>query len=856
MKQINLLKTLLLLCALMVGSSAWAAADVTYDFTGSDWTVSDGTLTNGTVSFTGYGKDNFKMNGGYFMLGKNGAYINFPTYGSAVSKIVVTGRSGASSNTKMNVYVGETAVSTETTGCTGTNTYEIASGYQAAGTVYSLKVTSNHNAQVTKIEVYFVSEGPTCATPTFSPEAGVYTSAQNVEISTTTDDATIYYTTDGSEPTDESTEYTSAISVSATTTIKAIAVKEGSNDSEVATATYVISEHAGTAEDPFSVADAIAYIGTLGTATSTNDVYVQGKISQIDTYASKTITYWISDDGTTDNQMEVYKGKGINGADFSSIDDLLVGGTVVVKGKVKMYNSIPEFDQNSQLVSYDEPQITKHTLTVVASNGSVEIEGKTLDEEGKCEIAEGKSVTATATPAEHYSFASWTAEGITLEDATANPLTFAMPENDVTLTANFTENPSHIVTFSILGATTDGAVVFEGEAINFPPVTAPTGYAFVGWTTTKIDGTQTAAPEDLVTSAVMGDDDITYYAVFAVATATGEDTYEQLTSSSFDANATYVIAGKQSSTIDTMYYLQSYENVVDTDVQWGYATTDPANETPITFTLSGTAAELVAQDNNGNYLTCITAKKFAMSSTSTTVYLADDGAIKVSEEGNLLRYNYNTGNGGFRWYASTTGTQAYFYKVIPGTTYSDYCTSISVSAEVTTAGWATYITPAAVEFGEDEAYVVTDASIAQGLALEAITEAPANTPVLLKGAGEKTFNVVASAEAPETNMLVVCDGTIEDGYYAYVLAKKGDGATFKQWTGEIETLNGRVILPLDQAVALAREFFDLDGETTGIDAMHNAQCTMHNEVFDLQGRRVAQPTKGLYIVNGKKVVIK
>ena len=81
MRKTTLLKTVLLLCAFMVGGSAWAqTADVTYDFTGSDWSVSNGTLTNGTVSFTGEGGANFKMNTGYFMMGKSGAYINFPTY--------------------------------------------------------------------------------------------------------------------------------------------------------------------------------------------------------------------------------------------------------------------------------------------------------------------------------------------------------------------------------------------------------------------------------------------------------------------------------------------------------------------------------------------------------------------------------------------------------------------------------------------------------------------------------------------------------------------------------------------------------------------------------------------------------
>ena len=134
--------------------NAASGNSVTYDFTGSDWTVSDGVLSNGTVSFTGNGA-NFKMNTGYFMLGKANAYINFPTYSSSVSKIVVTGRSGASGSVVQNIFVGSTAVSTATTGATGANTYNIDSNYQVAGTTYTLKVTSNHNTQITKIEVFF-----------------------------------------------------------------------------------------------------------------------------------------------------------------------------------------------------------------------------------------------------------------------------------------------------------------------------------------------------------------------------------------------------------------------------------------------------------------------------------------------------------------------------------------------------------------------------------------------------------------------------------------------------------------------------------------------------------------------------
>ena len=167
MKQTNLLSTfrlraltlVTLLCTLFA-TQAWAEdADVTYDFTGSDWSVSDGALTDGTVSFTGAGGANFKMNSGYFILGKSGAYLNFPTYSSPVEKIVITGNSGASGSVAQNIYVGDVAVSTATTGATGTNTYEIATDYQDAGTQYTLKISSNHNTQITKIEIFFASGG-------------------------------------------------------------------------------------------------------------------------------------------------------------------------------------------------------------------------------------------------------------------------------------------------------------------------------------------------------------------------------------------------------------------------------------------------------------------------------------------------------------------------------------------------------------------------------------------------------------------------------------------------------------------------------------------------------------------------
>lgn len=121
---------------------------------------SDGTYTISLSAGTagdGWKWSQDATNGNYLIMGKTGVSLTLPAFDKAVTQIDVVGKTGASGYVVQNIYVGNTAVSTATTGATGTNEYAINENYQAAGTIYTLKVTSNHNTQITSIVVHFAA---------------------------------------------------------------------------------------------------------------------------------------------------------------------------------------------------------------------------------------------------------------------------------------------------------------------------------------------------------------------------------------------------------------------------------------------------------------------------------------------------------------------------------------------------------------------------------------------------------------------------------------------------------------------------------------------------------------------------
>ena len=129
-----------------------------------------------------------------------------------------------------------------------------------------------------------------------------------------------------------------------------------------------------TAETAYTIAKAKELIDAdKGLSES---VYVKGTVSQASekldaTYGS--LSYYISDDGTTGNELQVYGGLSFEGKKFTSVDDIKVGDVVVVYGKLKKYNTTYELDKNNILISLNGKTtgITNITTDEAAKNAPV-----------------------------------------------------------------------------------------------------------------------------------------------------------------------------------------------------------------------------------------------------------------------------------------------------------------------------------------------------------------------------------------------------------------------------------------------------------------------------------------------------
>ena len=217
---------------------------------------------------------------------------------------------------------------------------------------------------------YLISKAaPAVVAPTFSPDGGGFMGETDVTISCATASSAIYYTLDGSAPSKLSTLYESAIHLNATTTITAIAYVDEEHSIVVAK-TFTLTA-------PMTVTEALT---ALDSEDPINNVAVAGIISTAPTAnpSSGKLTYYISDDGSDTDELEVYLGYGLNGASFSAKTDLQVGDEVTVFGNLTIFNSTTkEFASGSRLLAFNRPEVAVTSIDLTESTAEVEV-GKTV----------------------------------------------------------------------------------------------------------------------------------------------------------------------------------------------------------------------------------------------------------------------------------------------------------------------------------------------------------------------------------------------------------------------------------------------------------------------------------------------
>lgn len=268
------------------------------------------------------------------------------------------------------------------------------------------------------------------AVPTLSLAEGTYWGKQTLTIGVPEGAAGVQYTLDGTDPKESNTAelITKAtnLELSATTTVRAIAVDNNDNYSKEVSRTYTfVSSIANTKETAYTTVEAIEIINKTSEAQLTDEVvYVKGIVSKIDSYNGqyKSITYWLDD-----NAFQVYGGKGLDNKDFNSKDDIEIGANVIICGKIKKFNKTYEFDKENYLVEYKAP--VEKVLKSIAISGETT---KTTYFEGETFDPTGLVVTAT--------YEDESTEDVTGRvEWTFNPETLAVGTTEVNVTATYRE---------------------------------------------------------------------------------------------------------------------------------------------------------------------------------------------------------------------------------------------------------------------------------------------------------------------------------------------------------------------------------------------------------------------------------
>lgn len=255
----------------------------------------------------------------------------------------------------------------------------------------------------------------------------------------------------------------------------------------------------------------------------------------------------------------------------------------------------------------------------------------------------------------------------------------------------------------------------------------------------------------------------------------------------------------------------------------------------------------------------LTTAVFGNKGTTFNFYAGEYNIFSISTKG----YRLNETSSSFTLTEPTdiilkqAGNEGSSPKVLDYIIIRQTATTVSVSA----AGFATYATTNNIVVPNDENVKVMTVKVnAAGTAIElnevkAGTVIPAGTGILVKAPAGNCDFVVTSKEGAtlENNNLVAATSDVtSDGTKFFALTKIGEKVGFALVENGVVIPAGKAYLEVPAATAA--KFFGLDGEATGINSVKTAKAD--GAYYTLEGVKTTKPVKGLYIHNGKKIVVK
>ena len=584
-----------------------------------------------------------------------------------------------------------------------------------------------------------------------------------------------------------------------------------------------------------------------------------------------TITAQSSNDeyGTVSLTGTVITGTPKSGCRYANPAYTVTSGTATVSQDGNEFTVTPSSDCT---ITINFEAIPAHTLSSdvsPAAAGTVTL--------GSTSVKEGSTTTATAAANAGYKFTGWsiTGTGASLSSPTDNPTEVTMGTAEATVTANFEAVVTHQISWSVNGVIVKTDNVEDGAAIDFaaPASGIPTGYTFMGWVADRIDGTTDTDPANYV-KAANATAEVTYYAVMAVGTES--PVTAQLTADE--------IASNFAST--AMAYDDKEKTYKDTDdgVTWG--TRCITNKGRHWMQLKKDANVYIKASAAG----AITEVSVTISNVTNKSGGIDDISMHGNFAGNVYLDNVQTTNTGEYGSGLNENIVSNVLTIVPsaasntlyihvdaaariwnvditynGASYTGYCTTVPpVSVTVTSANYATYVSDFDLDFtGKGIKAYIAKADGTTGVSFTQVEKVPANTGVLLYKDGGTTEEIpVLSGAAEDVTGNVFIRGagaavvSVEGNLHNYILNNVEGVVGFYKAAGNTVATN-RAYIQIDGST-LVKGFIALPGsdEETGIETMRNGENEKMSAIFDLSGRRVAKPTRGLYIVNGKKVLVK